>query len=250
MLTSSALIDDVVALVLLQVVSELGGSTTVEAVTVVRPIAASVGMLIGTAGVVRWILLPVQGLLQRRVAVGRGEMIGLATMTLAAFAAVSAAMYAGTSALLGIYLAGLGLAIADRHSGESTQWPTYRSVFEAHVQQSLDFILAPLFFASIGFAIPIKRMFDGEVVWQGVVFALLMTIGKVRCMCEESAHSADRRWRLDPAVAGSRSAQCPNAVSSRGRGREEEHDAADRGQDGHAARGDGGKHDGEGIDQQ
>jgi len=116
-------------------------------------------------------------------------------MTLAGFAAVSAAMYAGTSALLGIvreqrfpssltstqYLAGLALAIADRRQGAVAGWPTHRAVFEARVQQPLDYLLAPLFFASIGSAIPIKSLFVGEVVWQGVAFAALMAVGKVRC---------------------------------------------------------------------
>ena len=195
LLTTAALIDDVVALVLLQVVSELGGSSTIEAITVVRPIVASVGMLVGTAITVRWILLPAQALVRRRVAAERGALVSLATMTLAGFAAVSAAMYAGTSALLGIvceqrfsssltsmqYLAGLALAIADRRQGAVAGWPTHRAVFEARVQQPLDYLLAPLFFASIGSAIPIKSLFVGEVVWQGVAFAALMAAGKVRC---------------------------------------------------------------------
>lgn len=40
-------------------------------------------------------------------------------------------------------------------------------------------VLVPFFFASIGFAVPIREMFDGKTVWKGVIFAILMVFAKV-----------------------------------------------------------------------
>lgn len=42
-------------------------------------------------------------------------------------------------------------------------------------------ILQPFFFASIGFSVPITRMFRGAIVWRGLVYAVLVTFAKVVC---------------------------------------------------------------------
>lgn len=42
-------------------------------------------------------------------------------------------------------------------------------------------ILQPFFFASIGFAIPITRMFSSSTIWRGVVYAIMMFMGKLIC---------------------------------------------------------------------
>ncbi|SCW00380.1 LAFE_0C02916g1_1 [Lachancea fermentati] len=42
-------------------------------------------------------------------------------------------------------------------------------------------VLRPFFFASIGFSIPIKDMFRGSIIWRGVIYAILMTVGKFIC---------------------------------------------------------------------
>lgn len=35
--------------------------------------------------------------------------------------------------------------------------------------------------ASVGFSIPITKMFSGAIVWRGIVYAILMAIGKLVC---------------------------------------------------------------------
>ena len=40
-------------------------------------------------------------------------------------------------------------------------------------------ILIPFFFTSIGFSIPVTQIFHGSIVWRGIVFALLMALGKL-----------------------------------------------------------------------
>ncbi|CAK7212622.1 hypothetical protein SCUCBS95973_001526 [Sporothrix curviconia] len=55
------------------------------------------------------------------------------------------------------------------------------AIFEHYYLPALKWVLQPLFFASIGFSIPITRMFSGPVVWRGVVYGVLMCIGKLVC---------------------------------------------------------------------
>lgn len=54
-------------------------------------------------------------------------------------------------------------------------------IFEKFYHPALKFILKPFFFASIGFSIPISRMFLGTVVWKGIVYSILMVFGKLLC---------------------------------------------------------------------
>lgn len=55
------------------------------------------------------------------------------------------------------------------------------STFEKYYNIPVSVILKPLFFASIGFSIPISQMFSGSVIWRGFVFAILMALGKLLC---------------------------------------------------------------------
>lgn len=43
---------------------------------------------------------------------------------------------------------------------------------------TIQFLLEPLFFASIGFAVPFLDLWTGKEIWRGVVFTLLMLFGK------------------------------------------------------------------------
>lgn len=63
--------------------------------------------------------------------------------------------------------------------------PTHENLFEAafhtHLAPLLFKLLAPLFFASIGYSIPFLSLWRGEIIWKGVVYALLMALAKVAC---------------------------------------------------------------------
>ncbi|CAR23980.1 cation:proton antiporter [Lachancea thermotolerans CBS 6340] len=54
-------------------------------------------------------------------------------------------------------------------------------IWEAYYEVPLSTVLKPFFFASIGFSIPISEMFDGNIIWKGIVYAILMTLGKFIC---------------------------------------------------------------------
>lgn len=52
-------------------------------------------------------------------------------------------------------------------------------IYEKFIQQPVARVLKPFFFASIGFSIPVTSMFTGAVIWRGIVFTILMLIGKL-----------------------------------------------------------------------
>ncbi|KAI2636752.1 Sodium/hydrogen exchanger [Xylaria nigripes] len=54
-------------------------------------------------------------------------------------------------------------------------------VFETYYAQAVNRLLKPFFFASIGFSIPVSQLFVGDILWRGIVYAVLMTLGKLAC---------------------------------------------------------------------
>ncbi|KAI1124749.1 Sodium/hydrogen exchanger [Nemania abortiva] len=54
-------------------------------------------------------------------------------------------------------------------------------IFDTYYTPVVNRVLKPFFFASIGFSIPISQLFSGEIVWRGVVYSILMIIGKLVC---------------------------------------------------------------------
>lgn len=68
---------------------------------------------------------------------------------------------------------------ADPHHGTDELCGT--AIYERYYNEAVSKILQPLFFASIGFSIPITRMFRGAIVWRGIVYTVLMAFGKVVC---------------------------------------------------------------------
>lgn len=117
--------------------------------------------------------------------------IVLMTLVLSAF--ISIAAYAGTSVLFGAFLAGTFLTyipskqpegpfmVMSREEGEknANKSPTFVHTFEAYLLGVQEYLMAPLFFASIGFAIPFLQLWTGKRIWRGVVYTLLMVFAKV-----------------------------------------------------------------------
>lgn len=57
--------------------------------------------------------------------------------------------------------------------------PTFMHTFEKYFLDAVKYLLQPLFFASIGFAIPFIDLWTAEAFWKGFVYTLLMLISKV-----------------------------------------------------------------------
>ncbi|GLB08345.1 hypothetical protein AtubIFM57258_004234 [Aspergillus tubingensis] len=206
--TSAAMLDDVVGLVMVQIISNLGGSaSSFNAVTVVRPLFVSIGFGLGVFILCAFCLKPI---LQKALTMRSNLPQFMGSMQFAFLAQtsmlvglVAGATYAGTSSLFAAYLAGSrsGVLVELTTSEQSTpqdrsnsntpttpQEPSYNplervstgiEVYEKYYKEPVNRILIPLFFASIGFAIPITKMFRGDIVWRGVIYAILMMFGKM-----------------------------------------------------------------------
>ncbi|KAL0955288.1 hypothetical protein HGRIS_004178 [Hohenbuehelia grisea] len=127
-LTSAAMMDDIVALIMVQVISNLG--TTAEAsfspATVVRPVFVSIGLAILVLLGCRFISSPLarrqkgDGYLYRYIL--RHDLLFIVhTLTLVGF--VTTASYVGTSVLFAAYLAGASISWYDSESSSAKVKP-------------------------------------------------------------------------------------------------------------------------------
>ncbi|KAL2005590.1 hypothetical protein VTN00DRAFT_10083 [Thermoascus crustaceus] len=249
--TSAAMLDDVVGLVMVQVITNLGKGGSAEssfnATMVVRPIFVSIGFAVGVVLVCKFVFKPLLNMfLSSKDPVPRIMKtfhFAFLAHTCVLVGLVAGATYAGTSSLFAAYLAGAVISWFDEISGLATgskpeeapapgatdgntergsanvevreqpvnrrarshdradsenissssteessdpmpnssprEVPTGELVYERYYKDPLNRLLKPLFFASIGFAIPITEMFHGETVWRGIVYAILMAFGKL-----------------------------------------------------------------------
>ncbi|GFF53566.1 hypothetical protein IFM46972_09810 [Aspergillus udagawae] len=240
-LGSAAMMDDVAGLVMVQIISNLGGASqesSFDPVVVVRPILVAFGFALGLLLICRFVVAVVVRKLQvyeiRVPAWMRSLNVALVVHMLYLIGLVAGAQYAGTSGLFAAYLAGASISWLDEmlathkkqpqteilahdqrqyrpgsidmqtrltlnanhtqrshREARSTEAPAHTEgtmhferptgerAFEIFCKEPLKRILSPLFFASIGFSIPITKMFEGKIVWRGVVYTLLMAFGKL-----------------------------------------------------------------------
>ncbi|RAK97716.1 cation:proton antiporter [Aspergillus ibericus CBS 121593] len=222
--TSAAMLDDVVGLVMVQIITNLGGSSnSFSPVTVIRPIIVSLGFGVGVVLGCRLCIGPILRMIfaKRDMIPGVMKTLQFAFLvyTCLLIGLIAGATYAGTSSLFAAYLAGVMTSwiddffegnlqrechvtsntddfaesscgnIAQDMQGRSThpaapsipheKTPTGKLAYEKYYAPPVSRVLTPLFFASIGCAIPITEMFNGIVVWKGIVYAVLMSIGKL-----------------------------------------------------------------------
>ncbi|KAJ5545402.1 hypothetical protein N7535_006211 [Penicillium sp. DV-2018c] len=195
-LVSAAVIDDVVGLVMLSVIGDLGklsGDGDVNLGWLIgRPIVASIGMAVVTPIVTKWVFAPFfRRFIEHRFA--RFDHISniiLMTLVLSAFVAIAG--FTGTSVLFGAFLAGVFLTyipskhpegpfvVLSREQGEreADKSPTFIHTFEKYLLGPQQYLMEPMFFSSIGFAIPFLELWTGERIWKGIVFTLLMAFAK------------------------------------------------------------------------
>ncbi|KAH7246915.1 Sodium/hydrogen exchanger family-domain-containing protein [Fusarium solani] len=227
-LTSAAMMDDVVGLIMVQVISNLGGDSF-DAVTVVRPVMVSLAFAALMPLLGRFVVMPVTAMLNAfREAHPSGKVAQLLRLRQTAFVIHTAlllglvvgATFAGTSSLLAAYVAGAtiswwdsevphvpdrvpsnspGAEITEERNQSSDNTTTDQAapvqtslplameggsgmdVYERYYKTAVEHILKPFFFASIGFSVPITRLFSGPVAWRGIIYTVLMTISKLAC---------------------------------------------------------------------
>jgi Kef-type K+ transport system membrane component KefB len=200
-LVSAALLDDVCGLVLVSVIHNLrdiaGPEVSVSPFEshssqslgwiIGRPVLASVLMALLTPAVGFFVALPVYRRFVepcvRRLAQW-AHVINIVLMAFALGGFLAIAAYAGASVLFGSFLAGAFLSSLSTEDTESSALddgtiPGFAATFSHYLGSAQRFIFQPLFFASVGFAIPFTELWTGEVIWKGVVYTFLMAFGKL-----------------------------------------------------------------------
>lgn len=199
-LVSAAVIDDVSGLVMSQVISDLGsianGANVNLGWLIGRPILVSALMAILTPLLTKHAFAPFFRKYIEYHFARFDHLSNIVLMVVVLSAFISIAAYAGTSILYGAFLAGTFLTylpskhsqgpfvVLSREEGEENdeKSPTFVHTFELYCLDVQKYLLEPLFFASIGFAIPFVELWTGKAVWRGVVYTLLMLFAKV-CLC-------------------------------------------------------------------
>lgn len=114
-LSSAAMMDDVVGLVMSGVISSLGTSSDFSAITVIRPVFVSIGFAMVLPAVCIWIVMPLTKLIIKSSITLKGFTLhrmleakhaAFVAHTLVLVGLVTGASYAGTSNLFAAYLAG------------------------------------------------------------------------------------------------------------------------------------------------
>ncbi|KXG49323.1 Cation/H+ exchanger [Penicillium griseofulvum] len=195
-LVSAAVIDDVVGLVMLSVIADLGKTSEGGNVNlgwlIGRPIVASIAMAIVTPIVTKWVFAPFFRTFIEYHFARFDHISNIILMTLVLSAFVAIAGFAGTSVLFGAFLAGAFISylpskhpegpfvVMSREEGEreADKSPTFIHTFEKYLLGPQQYLMEPLFFASIGFAIPFVQLWTGGRIWRGVVYTLLMAFAK------------------------------------------------------------------------
>ncbi|KAJ5158080.1 Cation/H+ exchanger [Penicillium coprophilum] len=195
-LVSAAVIDDVVGLVMLSVIGDLGeisGDGHVNLGWLIgRPIVASIAMAIVTPIVTKWVFAPFFRTFIEYHFARFDHISNIILMTLVLSAFVAIAGFTGTSVLFGAFLAGVFISylpskhpegpfvVMSREEGEreADKSPTFIHTFEKYLLGTQQYLMEPLFFASIGFAIPFVQLWTGKRIWRGIVYTLLMAFSK------------------------------------------------------------------------
>lgn len=240
-LTSAAMMDDVVGLIMVQIISSLGAGSSFSEITVIRPVFVSIAFAVLVPLICLYVAKPImlgandylrQPHNVRYRVVFSSFKASFVYQTGILLAMITGATYAGTSNLYAAYLAGASITwldgcLVDHKRGQTSstgaattqtagQPPSRsslhraksnrpastseqlnidtdavapqrtddcsgRAVYEKYYSPAVESLLRPLFFASIGFAIPITRMFTGRVIWRGLVYTILMVFAKVIC---------------------------------------------------------------------
>lgn len=189
MLLSAAMIDDVIGLIMASVVGQVTQSdkehSTGLAWTILKPVVASIGITLLTPAISRFILAPIyckvfKRLSDRRRKFRAGLLVALVTI-LSALLAISD--YTGTSMLFGAYVAGCVLCYLDSSAkalreDEGDQDLTFERVFAEYIAPSNERIFVPMFFATIGAAIPFVPLFRPTILWKGILYSGLMFVCK------------------------------------------------------------------------
>ncbi|CAG8662013.1 8571_t:CDS:1, partial [Paraglomus occultum] len=163
-----AMFDDIICLVILAIVAQIFSDTT-DAWKIARPIISSTGIIV--VGIGLTFVMPAVIRKVRPYAAARSEKfwreLFFDFMLVYGGAFSFIAELAGSTRLLGAFMAGMSLA----NVSEASQ------LWEKRVY-SIQRWLLPIFFASIGFIIPIKGLFTPTNFGYGIAYSAVATFAK------------------------------------------------------------------------
>jgi len=164
LIVSAAVIDDMIALIILSQLGALAGDVTVAAIVV--PIVSALAFLVIGGYAAVFILPPfLDKYFYARFKKENNGAAGLALMFLILLAMMPATYYAKSSFLMGAFLS--GLVFCRNHDVHVR--------FVSQFKRLLQWLMRIFFAASIGFQVPIKDFGDGKVIGYGLLFTLALT---------------------------------------------------------------------------
>ena len=166
LIIAAAILDDVIALVLLSALQALENPT---AMALLKPILVSAAWLIGIGALSLYVVPPSIKVVLERVPHDMEENFVLLLVFLLAVGIPPAVHHSGSSHLLGAFLAGL-LFCSEHHAHHA---------WVRQVKRLMAWLLTVFFATTVGFAIPpIGTLFKGEVIKFAAVFFIAI-LGKV-----------------------------------------------------------------------
>lgn len=167
LIISAAVIDDMIALIILSQLSALSG--TADVASIVIPIVSALGFLIIGGYVAVYILPPIlDRQLFSRIKKENHGSVGLGLMFLILFGMMPATYYAKSSFLMGAFIS--GLVFCRNHDVHVR--------FVTQFKRLLQWLMRIFFAASIGFQVPIRDFANGTVIGYGVLLTLAL-LGKL-----------------------------------------------------------------------
>jgi len=165
LIIAAAILDDVLALIILSELSAMGDPTVVGILMplIVSPVLIVIIGYLALRWIPHWIKL-----IMTKVADEYRENVILGILFATTFAFIPMCHYLGSSHLLGAFLA--GLCFCTDH--------TIHHVWHHQIKRVLQWMLRIFFSATIGFAIPIKEFTSAAVLIRGFVYCIA-GIGKV-----------------------------------------------------------------------
>ena len=164
LIISAAVIDDMIALIVLSQLESL--TEEITAASIITPVASALAFLLIGGYVAIWLLPPfLEKHVTNRVQPEYKDRLEFTIMIGLLLALMPATFYSKASYLMGAFVAGLSFCTShDLHV-----------LFVRQFKRILQWLMRVFFAASIGFQVPIKDFGDPTVLWQGFVFTLALT---------------------------------------------------------------------------
>jgi len=168
MIVAAAVIDDMIALVVLSQLEALVGTITISGIII--PIV-SAALFLALGGYICVFIMPkfIYKFIISRVSVHNEAKIEMVIMFGLLLALMPATHYARASYLMGSFLAGLTFCSSER----------LHHLFVRQFKRLLQWLMRIFFACTIGFQVPIMDFADATIIWQGLVFCLAWVIGKI-----------------------------------------------------------------------